>query len=1009
MLPFGSIVLGLIQNVSLIALVVVGYEAIRRRAHLSELWGNAVIGLVFGVGVLLAMSLPVLVAPGIFIDGRSVLIGGVAISGGPLATAITVAIGVAYRLWLGGEGAATAAAGIVCSGIVGLICFVLIRRKMVPADLLTFFILGIAVVTAGLAPFFLLNWEVATQIGGSVALPLYIVGPVGMILIGVMLRREDARLALQEKLARETRLLEVVFNSMSEGVAVVGLQGQVVLANPVAARLAGFKVDDKAPADGDGTFERFEADGETPFPTEKLPLRLARLGEATDNVELVARNPDTSEKRWLYVSARPLLDASGQPRGGVAVFRDVTEQRRMEQILRSSEERFALAVAGSKDGIFDYKPVSGEIWFSPRYKEILGYDDADFPNDVVFWKSLMLAEDYTATRRQYFDYETGILPAVDILQRFRHKNGSLVYVQSRSLGVRDEKERVVRVVGAITDITPLIRSETRLKEAIDAMESGFALFDADDRLIICNDGFLDAGTWATLGTPIGLTFEEVFSAIAYGDLTAVDAMADRQGWLKRRLELHRNPPVKPLEVMLTNGRWLRVTERRTAEGGYVGVWTDITTVKASEARLRDAIDSIQEGFALFDWDMRFVIFNQRFVDTYPLSAPAIVAGARMEDVLRYGAERGEYPDVDTPERIDAFVRQWDQRFRSSEPYLGESAFRDGRWVLVSQHSMQTGGYVGVRTDITLLKHREQALQLQQDLLQSITEAMPVMTCFIDTQRCYRYCNRAYLSYIATLDRKSGDFLGHTMKEVFGAESYAVFAGNVDAALLGQASSFERPLFGPSRRFVEGRYIPRFGIDGQVDGFYIVMWDITERRAKERRLIEQATTDELTGLINRGQFMELLYDEIRRQMRYGRPIAVMYLDIDNFKSINDSLGHAAGDTVLAAIAERLRRNTRGADHVARFGGDEFVILLVAPRNKADVEMIAGKLVEAARQGIRVNGKELVLSLSIGVAYAEHSIPSAEKMLQLADEALYAAKEAGRDTYRLQVLGDQPGVL
>ena len=875
----GSIILELIQNVSLFALVVVGYAAIRRRMQLPPRLRDAVIGLVFGGGALLAMSVPVSLAPGIAIDGRSALISTAAIFGGPAAMVITVAMSLAYRLWLGGAGALPASFSIICTGMSGLICYQLIRRKSVTAGPLTFFVLGAAVVSIGLGLFLALRWEVIEQVVSRLVLPLYLVVPCSTMILGVMLQREDVRMALQEKLAQQTRLFEAVFNSMSDGIAVAGPQGQIVLANPIAAELAGLSVDDNDDAGANSMFERFEPDGKTPFPDDKRPLLRALRGIASDNVEIVVRNPLDARKRRLHVNARPVLDAGGRPQGGVAVFRDVTVQRETEEDLR--------------------------------------------------------------------------------------------------------------------------RSETRLKEAIDAMESGFALFDADDRLIICNDGFIDPATRAAFGVPIGRSFEEIFRVFAAGHLTAVEAMGDREGWVKRRLAQHRNPPKEPLEIQWTDGRWMRVTERRTAEGGFVGVWTDITAMKAAEARLRDAIESIQEGFALFDAEMRFVIFNQRFLEMYPLSAPAIAPGASMEDVLRYGAERGEYPALDTPEQIDTFVRDWIGRFRSQDAYYGEGAFSDGRWALVSQHSTSTGGFVGVRADITLLKQREQALQRQQDLLRSITDAMPVMICFIDADLRYRYCNRAYLAYLEAFGWDGDDVLGRRLQDGFSAERYATMAPHIDLALRGQRSSFERPLKGLSNRFVEGRYIPQIGIDGRVDGFYVVVWDITDRREKELRLIEQASTDKLTGLLNRGSFLDLLRDEIHRQSQYGQPVAVMYLDVDRFKQINDNLGHDAGDTVLVKVAERLRANVRNSDFVARFGGDEFVILLVAPRGKSDVEAIADKLVLAVREAIPVNGMDLVVCASIGVAYAERPVPSAEMILKLADAALYAAKQAGRDTYRLRV--------
>ncbi len=998
-----TIILQLIQNVSLFALVVVGYAAIRRRVQLSPALRDAVIGLVFGGGAMLAMSLPVNLAPGVIIDGRSVLTGTVAVFGGPVGAVIALAISAGYRLWLGGAGAPGGTVSIIGTGAISLIFYLFLRRGLFKAGPLAFFLLGLAVVIQGVSTFYLASYlasrDITFPIIGMLAVPLLAVVPIGTVILGVVLQREDARLALQAKLAEQTHLFETVFNSMSEGVSVIDATGRIIMVNRMSEALTGVPATDTPSAEWAAAFGVYERDGKTLFTEERMPLVRTLRGEATDDVEMLVRNHLDGKDRLLSVSGRPLLDAEGRPQGGVAVFRDVTAQTEMEEAIRRSEERFALAIAGSRDGIFDYNPVTEEVWFSPRYKEILGYSDADFPNDIKFWKSLMLPEDHAATTKQFFEFEAGGVASIEIVQRFRHKNGSLIHAQNRALGVRDETGRVVRLIGAITDITPLIRAEARLKEAINAMESGFALFDADDRLVLCNEGFADPATRAKYGSPIGRTFEEIFETFAYGELTAIDALPNRAAWLAWRLAMHKSPPEAPLEIQWTDGRWMRVTERRTAEGGYVGTWTDITPLKAAEARLRDAIESINEGFALFDRNMRFVIFNQRFLDLYPLSAPAIVPGASIEEVLFYGATQGEYPGLDTPEAIDDFVRTWASRFRDHTAYMGEGAFADGRWVLVSQRATASGGTVGVRADITAQKQREQALLLQQELLRSITDAMPILICFIDAEERYRYCNRIYLQ---NMGFTAEAVMGRTLREVFGPETYAVMAPQVAQALQGEPSSFERPLVNTTGRYVEGRYIPQQDVDGRIEGFYVVFWDITERHAKEQRLIEQATTDKLTGLLNRGQFVDLLREELLRQARYGQHVAVMYLDVDRFKQINDSLGHHAGDTVLVAFAERLRGAVRASDRVARFGGDEFVVLLVAPRAQSDVEAVAEKLLLAARMPVEVNGAQVAVSTSIGIAYAGRPISSPDIMLETADAALYAAKRAGRNAYRLQVI-------
>src|SRR5687767_4167249 len=135
-------------------------------------------------------------------------------------------------------------------------------------------------------------------------------------------------------------------------------------------------------------------------------------------------------------------------------------------------------------------------------------------------------------------------------------------------------------------------AEHQLRLAIDSMESAFAYFDADDRLVVCNDRFIDPGTRENIGDPIGRTFEEILRAFAQASFTAVEALADRDAWFRWRLDLHRNPHDKAVEMQWTDGTWSAVSERRTSDGGTVCLWTDITAQKARQAELEYSQDQL---------------------------------------------------------------------------------------------------------------------------------------------------------------------------------------------------------------------------------------------------------------------------------------------------------------------------------------------------------------------------------------------------------------------------------
>jgi signal transduction histidine kinase len=292
--------------------------------------------------------------------------------------------------------------------------------------------------------------------------------------------------------------------------------------------------------------------------------------------------------------------------------------------------------------------------------------------------------------------------------------------RTMSVSGRPLRDRAGRPRGGVVvfrDITDqrraaqdLRKSEVRLKEAISVLESGFALFDAEDRLVLCNEAFIDEGARRAFDVLTGRTFAEIVRAFAYGDPTAVGARADPEAWLQWRLAIHRDPPDQPTDIQFTNGRWLRFTERVTAEGGRVAIWTDITPVKQAELRLRDAIENIDGGFALFDRDLRFVAFNQRLLEQYPKSGGQMAVGARLEDLVRFGAQHGEYAGIATPAEVEAFVTRILQSFGTERDTSNEVELADGRWLMVHRHRTQEGGHVAIRTDITALKHQQKELE-----------------------------------------------------------------------------------------------------------------------------------------------------------------------------------------------------------------------------------------------------------------------------------------------------------
>ena len=183
-----------------------------------------------------------------------------------------------------------------------------------------------------------------------------------------------------------------------------------------------------------------------------------------------------------------------------------------------------------------------------------------------------------------------------------------------------------------------------------------------------------------------------------------------------------------------------------------------------------------------------------------------------------------------------------------------------------------------------------------------------------------------------------------------------------------------------------------------EGWAVTFEDVSTRKATEARADEMARLDPLTGLPNRLMLRERLAEAVARLVRTGEAFAVLLIDLDRFKPVNDTLGHPIGDALLEKVADRLRSTVRPTDTVARIGGDEFVILQTGVREAADTQALARRVVDLIGRTYMVEGHLLTIGASVGAALAPGDGVEADKLLKNADLALYRAKLDGRGTYR-----------
>jgi diguanylate cyclase (GGDEF)-like protein/PAS domain S-box-containing protein len=260
----------------------------------------------------------------------------------------------------------------------------------------------------------------------------------------------------------------------------------------------------------------------------------------------------------------------------------------------------------------------------------------------------------------------------------------------------------------------------------------------------------------------------------------------------------------------------------------------------------------------------------------------------------------------------------------------------------------------------------------------------------EAQVRYQLVNRAFERWRG---RSRGDAIGLTLEQVVGPDDYELMRPWVQRALAGETVSYEKEIRSEREaRLALITYVPRRREDGTVDGFIGVAQDITPHRDERTRLLALAERDPLTGLLNRAGFDGWL----SRQTAAGEgaTTAVLYIDLDRFKPVNDTHGHAVGDEVLAMFAARLQRLVRPTDAVARLGGDEFAIVLSGVTELGPVQAVARKVVEAAAQPFEIGDLRLSIGASVGAALDATGEGGWKALVARADALSYQAKAQRR---------------
>ena len=433
------------------------------------------------------------------------------------------------------------------------------------------------------------------------------------------------------------------------------------------------------------------------------------------------------------------------------------------------------------------------------------------------------------------------------------------------------------------------------------------------------------------------------------------------------------------EVEFEDGRPVRL----------VGAFHDITERKRLEQRvtdserfLRQIADSLPIRIAYVDAQLRYSFVNLAHSKRFGRAREEIIGRTREELAPR---------DLDfgIDARVSAVLAGQPQRFEFEESVNGELRQIDSHLIPDVAEDGRVRGFFSTGVDITERAAAQRFLQLQTATLRSVTESIPAIVVVVDSNLRYRFVNGAFERWYGVSREQ---VVGRLGEEVLPASDSARSRPWALRALAGETVQFERDY--PAREgapHLAVTYVPLRLDDGRVDGFVGVAQDVTQQHKEQARLQDLAQRDPLTGLLNRGGFNAQL--ERHLQDGNGPSLALLYIDLDRFKPVNDQHGHAVGDQVLRHFAQRLTRLVRPSDAVARLGGDEFAVLLQV-REAPNAHAVANKVIAAASAPFNLHGLQVRIGASVGVAVGADAARGADELLARADAQLYLAKAAGR---------------
>lgn len=750
---------------------------------------------------------------------------------------------------------------------------------------------------------------------------------------------------------------------------------------------------------------------------------------------------------WLEVYASPIMDEDGRPVAVLEYSRDITKRRQAEEALTRSEGNYRLLVENQADMVVKFDPQGHILFASPALCRALGRSEAELVGS--HYGPLVHPEDRPVSEA---GFETLFSPPYTLTSQTRVLTPSgWRWQQWSHRAVTDARGEVVEVVGTGRDIEEQKRAETALLESEARFRTltetaGVAIFIIQNEHIV----YINPAGERLCGRPL----EELLS-IPFWEIVHPDMRETVRAYGMARQRGETPPSSYEMAVLLPSGqtRWADLSVTTLDYGGapaILGTASDITerhlaamALRDSEARFRSVFENAAVGIALADTDGRLVDVNRTFLD---------LLGYEVHEVLNRSARDFAFPEEAelSDENQRKALADSTTTFRTERRYRR----KDGAeiWVDISVSPIldRHGDVVALMAallDITEAKRASLALNETLDELDSVLDnslvGIAVMRDRVITRlntrmadmlgytaqellgqssRVIHISDKHYEEfgqvYHRRLDRTQFTNIEYPLLRKDGREIWCRLAGKaIDRGNLSRGVVWcvedvteEKKAQQALRQYAKDLFRTKQQVEESARRLAAIIGELDEKNERleqeiaERKRVEEALReselryrelsirDELTGLFNARCFFDLAEAEIRRTTRYGHPLSLIFIDLDDFKKFNDAHGHLAGDKVLAALGRVLASSIRDTDAAFRYGGEEFVILL--PETPGREAMLQADRVREAFRQIAFSPAQARQTLSVGVAQFRPG-ETLRDFIHRADQAMYRAKNSGKN--------------